>query len=171
MCEAKTTTRKIRLVWRGAESLGYPHGPYFRLLLATAQRRKETATICWRPDINEAEALWMIPAESTKPNRVHLVPLSGLAIKILAECPRLAGHAFTCGGDKPINNFAYAKTLLDEAITEVAARHGEDPPAPWTIHDLRRTAATVMGKLGVVRFIQGRVLNHADTAVTAIYDR
>ena len=41
----------------------------------------------------------------------------------------------------------------------------------WTIHDLRRTAATGMGRLGVSRFILGRVLNHADRSVTGIYDR
>jgi integrase len=42
---------------------------------------------------------------------------------------------------------------------------------PWTIHDLRRTAATGMGRLGISRFIIGRVLNHADRSVTGIYDR
>jgi integrase len=43
--------------------------------------------------------------------------------------------------------------------------------APWTIHDLRRTAATMMAKLGVARFTLSRILNHADQSVTGIYDR
>ena len=43
--------------------------------------------------------------------------------------------------------------------------------APWTIHDLRRTAATEMGRLGFSRFVIGRILNHADASITAIYDR
>ena len=43
--------------------------------------------------------------------------------------------------------------------------------APWAIHDMRRTAATEMGRLGVSRFVIGRVLNHADRTVTAVYDR
>ena len=41
----------------------------------------------------------------------------------------------------------------------------------WTPHDLRRTAATGMGKLGVARFILSRVLNHVDGSVDGIYDR
>jgi integrase len=164
--------REIRLVWQGADALGYPYGPYFRFLLATAQRREETATLRSRPDLNEAEALWTIPAEANKPDRTHLVPLSPLAMKILGETSQQGRtFAFTCRGNKPINNFGYAKRLLDEAIAAIAARDGEEAPAPWTIHDLRRTAATVMGKLGAARFIQKRVLNHADNEVTGIYDR
>jgi hypothetical protein len=42
---------------------------------------------------------------------------------------------------------------------------------PWTIHDLRRTTASGLGKLGASRFIISRVLNHADSSVTGIYDR
>jgi integrase len=163
--------REIRLVWESAEGMAYPYGPYFQLLLATAQRREETATLRRHPDLNEAEALWTIPAEANKPDRTHLVPLSPLAMKILAKCPQLRTYAFTCRGNKPINNFGYAKALLDTAIVAVAATNGEDSPAPWTIHDLRRTAATALGKLGVTRFIQKRVLNHADNDVTGIYDR
>src|SRR5207253_98588 len=53
---------ELRLIWRGAKALPYPFGPYFRFLLATAQRREETATIRWQPDINDDEALWTIPA-------------------------------------------------------------------------------------------------------------
>ncbi len=61
-------------------------------------------------------------------------------------------------GDAPISGYSKAKVMLDAQIaaSEIAV-------APWTIYDLRRTAATQMAKLGVARFILARVLNHADT--------
>lgn len=53
---------------------------------------------------------------------------------------------------------------------------GEKPPAdpiqvPWTVHDLRRTAATGLAKLGCPRVVQDRILNHVDSSVAAIYDQ
>ena len=41
----------------------------------------------------------------------------------------------------------------------------------WTVHDLRRTAATGLAKLGCPRVVQDRILNHVDSSVSAIYDR
>src|SRR5439155_4788244 len=82
------TDEELRLIWRGTHALPYPFRPYFRLILATAQRREETATARWCPDINPDEAGWMIPSEANKPDRTHDVPLSPLALAILAECPR-----------------------------------------------------------------------------------
>jgi integrase len=67
-----------------------------------------------------------------------------------------------------VSGFSKAKPRLDQAITR--ARDGA-ALAPWTIHDMRRTVATEMGRLGVSRFIIGKVLNHADRSVTGIYDR
>lgn len=43
--------------------------------------------------------------------------------------------------------------------------------AAWTVHDLRRTAATGLAKLGCPRVVQDRILNHVDGSVSAIYDR
>ena len=174
---------ELRLIWRGTHALPYPFRPYFRLILATAQRREETATARWCPDINPDEAVWMIPAEANKPDRTHAVPLSPLALAILAECPRHQKYVFTTRrrrrrpgevgdpGEAPISGYSKAKADLDGAVAAIAACDGLPAPEPWTIHDLRRTATTTLGKLGVSRFIQKRVLNHADSDVTGIYDR
>lgn len=175
------TDREIRLVWRASGELPYPKGPYFRLILATAQRREETATMRWA-DIHDADDLWMIPPEANKPDRTHAVPLSGLARRVLEQCPQSGNHVFTSrrkrgampdepDADAPLSGYSAAKAELDEITAVLAQKAGEALPDPWTIHDLRRTAATVMGKLGVSRFIQKRVLNHADNDVTGIYDR
>lgn len=175
------TDAEIRLVWSAAEQLPYPKGPYFQLLLATAQRREEVATMRWE-DIHEADALWMMPADANKPERTHAVPLSRLALELIERCPRTGRHVFTSRSrrganrgerhsDAPISGYSKAKVDLDKVIAKLAAENNNAAPASWTIHDLRRTAATTMGKLGVSRFIQKRVLNHADNDVTGVYDR
>jgi integrase len=39
------------------------------------------------------------------------------------------------------------------------------------VHDLRRTVATGLARLGCPRVVQDRILNHVDSSVSAIYDR
>jgi integrase len=168
---------EITLVWRATEALAYPWRPFFRLLIACGQRREETATMRWR-DINKGEAVWLLRAEDTKARRDHAVPLSRLALAILAECPQGVGFVFTTrqrrdgnGGEAPISGFSKAKHILDTEVARLAAETGEPVPDAFTIHDFRRTAATGMGRLGVARFVQARILNHSDNQVTGIYDR
>ena len=64
-------------------------------------------------------------------------------------------------GDKPVNGFSKAKVQLDRwsGVTD------------WKFHDIRRTVATNLSKLGVDRFLLQRIVNHTDSGVTAIYDR
>lgn len=161
---------ELRQVWSAAGDLAYPWGPYFRLLLATAQRRAEVATMRWA-DLDLDAGSWTLPAELTKPGRTNLVPLSATALAIIRDCPIAGAHVFTTRTDAPISGFSKAKKALDAEAADVAAAVGEDAPGPWALHDLRRTAATVMGKLGTSRFVLGRVLNHSDGSVTGIYDR
>jgi integrase len=120
----------------------------------------------------------------TKAGRAHAVPLSPLALDILAEAKEAAGvllgdpedaepptYVFTTRRDRPISGYSKAKARLDRIITEVRSEAGLPDLEPWTIHDLRRTVGTGLGRLGVSRFIIARVLNHADRTVTGIYDR
>jgi integrase len=177
--ERALSDAEIRTVWQAAGKLAYPFGPFFKMALATAQRRSEVASIRWT-DIDLDEQTWTLPAALTKANRAHIVPLSPVAMRILAECPRCGAHVFTTGrrrgayaeaGDAPISGFSKAKTMLDANSSEIAEAGKGAPGAPWRLHDLRRTAATVMGRLRVPRFVLGRVLNHTDQSVTGIYDR
>jgi integrase len=163
------TADEMRAIWRAAGELGYPFGQFFQLALITGQRRDEVARMRW-VDLNLDEALWTLPPEATKAGRAHVVPLAPLAIQILAAMPRRADSpfVFTTRKRASISGFSKAKLRIDNAVTK--ARDGEALP-PWTIHDLRRTAATEMARVGVSRFVIGRVLNHADRGVTGIYDR
>jgi integrase len=171
---------EIRTLWSVAEAMGPPFGVFFRLCLLLGQRRSEVAGMRWG-DLDLTEGTWTLAADATKAGRTHVVPLPPLAVELLNGMPRLSANAggrlkpspyvFTTEGHRPISGFSPAKARLEKAVALAAQDAGRDPPAPWTIHDLRRTCGTELGRLGVSRFIIGKVLNHSDHGVTAVYDR
>lgn len=152
---------ELMAVWKAASLIGFPFGHYLKTLALTAQRRTEVASMRWE-DVDLNDATWIIPAKETKSDREHLVPLSAPVAQMLEELPRLGPYVFTHDGETPVSGFAKAKTRLDGFIAAAGFEI-----KPWTFHDLRRTAATHMGRLGVVEDVIGRVLNHAPKGVTA----
>jgi integrase len=176
---------EICAIWQVCSNLG-TFGRAFKMMLATGQRRSEVGEMRWR-EINRESRLWTIPRERTKADRSQEVPLSDMALSILDECPKLEEFVFTTGRRSfakvddgvavAISGWSKAKRQLDAlAYTKakgIAADHGEAPEtiADWRLHDLRRTAATHMARLGVDRVVIAKVLNHAETEVTAICDR
>jgi integrase len=127
--------------------------------------------------------LWTIPAERTKNGLLHLVPLSAAAQAILAGAPRIAGSDFilTTNGVTAISGFATAKQRLDEAVLAIAqeraATRRQNEPVqiiPWRLHDLRRTLASGLARLGQPVHVIEAVLNHrsgAISGVAAVYNR
>lgn len=172
---------ELRILWPLMEGLGYPAGAFFQLLLATGQRRAEVAGMRWA-DLDLDGRTWTLSAAVTKARREHVLPLSSLALEILAGLPHIGPFVLAgtsrrssrrdaegnagAGQPCPISGFAKMKSRLDAKAEKAGAAI-----APWTVHDLRRTAATGMARIGVSRFIIGRILNHADRGVTGIYDR
>ncbi|MDA2935273.1 site-specific integrase, partial [Acidobacteria bacterium AH-259-D05] len=157
--------------------LGFPFGPFFQLLILTAQRRGEVARIQWK-DLDMEKALWTLPAEATKPGRVHDVPLSPTAVEILGTLRRFDGpYVFTTtSGSRPVSGFSKAKAALDAKILK--SRQKQDPGveglAVWRSHDLRRSAATWMAEAEVPPHVLSALLNHSPgtaQGVTAIYNR
>jgi integrase len=181
--ERTLAPHEIRAVWAACGDLGYPFGYFFRIALATGQRRDEVA--CMRlVEVDDAERTWTLSSEITKPDRTHVVPLSSLALDILCEAKEAARalfgeledgepgkYVFTTRRDRPISGYSKAKRRLDRTIAEARSDAGLPEMGHWRIHDLRRTVGTGLGKLGISRFIIGRVLYHADRTVTGIYDR
>jgi integrase len=174
---------EIRAVWAATGGLGYPFGHFFRMALTTGQRREEVAQMR-AVDANEGERIWTLSSDMTKAGRAHVVPLSPLALDILGDAKEAARcllgerksrepatYVFTTRGDRPISGYSKAKARLDRIVAEARSEAGLADLKPWTIHDLRRTVGTGLGKLGISRFIIARVLNHADRTVTGIYDR
>ena len=90
------------------------------------------------------------------------------SLEILKEAPRLGKHVFVSGrrDDNPVLGFTKAKAKSDKFCSKA-----KTPVDHWTLHDLRRTAATNMRQLGVDRLTVSKVLNHAEGGITKVYDR
>jgi len=174
--ERTLSADEIKELWPLLTATGYPFGPFLQMALLTGQRRDEVAGMQWR-HVDLDEKIWTIPSEGTKAGRSQAVPLSDLALSILHAVPRLGACVFTTTGDKPISGYSKSKARLEVLIfkeREKLMRKGDNVEnvfSHWTIHDLRRTVATNLGRLGASRFIIERILNHADRSVTGIYDR
>jgi integrase len=96
----------------------------------------------------------------TKNGRAHTVPLAPAVVEILQSLPRYAGpYVFTTtGGERPTSGFSQGKARIEKlTVSEIP---------DWRLHDLRRTAASGMARLGKTSEHIGRVLNHSPTGVT-----
>src|SRR5262249_31324193 len=143
-----------------AETLGWPYGPFIQLLALTGQRRDEVASMRWA-EINLPERVWKIPKERSKNGLAHNVALSPQAISVFETMPRISdGFVFTTNGATGINSFSRAKRRLDALMPE------ETPP--FVFHDLRRTLATGMARLGVNLPVIEKVLNHVSGSFRGI---
>lgn len=151
---------EVKRAYVAAELLGYPFTGFIRMLFLTGQRRTEVASMRWR-DIDRDGGTWTIPAEASKSGRAHVVPLSDAAMTLIEGTPELGEHVWTSDGESFVTGYSKAKSRLDAFI----AAKG-NALAPWVLHDIRRTVATHMVRLGVTETTVGRVLNHAVQGVT-----
>jgi integrase len=171
------TPEELVDVWMAAESIRYPIGTYLKFLTLVAQRKGEVAAMKWA-HVDMDRALWTLTAEATKAGRVHDVPLSDAALEILRSLPRFTKGDYiwtTTSGEKAINGFSKAKSRLDQQILKQRTERGiEKNITDWTLHDLRRTAATHMAEAGVPPHVLAAILNHtpgSTQGVTSIYNR
>ena len=173
------TDEELRLVWQASASLGYPFVHIVRLLILTGARREEVASLNWA-ELSREEAVWSLPSSRSKNGIASRQPLSTLA---MAELDAIAVHSgvwpkegllFTKTGVTPSSGHSKAKARLDVAIKTLAAKEGVAVPAPWRVHDLRRTLATGLQRLGVRFEVTEAVLNHVSGSrggVAGIYQR
>lgn len=167
---------ELAMVWRGCDELGYPFGDLLRLLILTGQRREEVASLNWR-ELDRAGALWSLPAARAKNGKPHLVPLTSHAIEQLdqiagdEEWPG-SGLVFSTNGKTSVSGFSKAKRRLDEYLARAV---GEGRAIElWRIHDLRRTVATNLQRLGVRFEVTEAVLNHVSGSrggIAGVYQR
>jgi integrase len=184
--ERVLSDNEIRLAWSAFETIGWPFGPIGKLLLLTGARRDEVAGMRWS-ELDLGGRTWTLPKERTKNKRDHEIPLSDAAIRIIEGLPRIGdgkgGFVFTTTGATAVSGFSRAKGAVDKAILETtkedAEVRGDDPadvraPDRWTFHDLRRTLATNLQKLGVKLEVTEAVLNHVSgsrAGIVGIYQR
>jgi integrase len=166
------TDTELRLAWLAGAAEGYPFGDIVRLLMLTAQRRGEVAGARW-VEFDLKARTWTIPKERTKNGLPHLVPLSDTALALLEDMPRFKGgdFLFGLGGRTGFTGYSKGKARIDKRVGELAGATLELPE--WNLHDLRRTGATGMAKLGVMPHVVEAVLNHisgSKAGVAGIYN-
>jgi integrase len=150
---------ELRAVWKTAEVFPGPFGYMVRFILLTATRRNEAAHMA---DTELSNGDWIIPGARYKNKLDHVIPLSQAARDLLAQIPRIKGvkYIFTTGS-AAIGGFSKFKEDFDK----------ECGVSGWTIHDLRRTARSLMSRAGVDADIAERCLGHVIQGVRGIYDR
>lgn len=174
--ERVATSAELRAVWTAldaaiSEGRSDSASAAFAVQLATLtlQRRFEVAGLHWR-EVDWEGKLWTIPGPRTKNKKgPHLVPLSNAAIEVLkvAFDGKKDGYAFTNRTDDALD----AKVMTRFFARLTMAIKVQD----FTVHDLRRTGATMLTseRLGVMGEIISRILNHTPPgpAITRVYNR
>jgi integrase len=156
---------EIRLLWKAADAVGDPAGACVKVLLLTGQRRGEVAGM--RRSEIDAD-LWTLPPERTKNAQRHLVPLSRQVTEMIDALPVIAGvddQVFVGAGGRKLAGFSHVKTALD---TQMKLN------VPWVLHDVRRTVASGMARIGIKLPVIERVLNHKGESfagIVGVYQR
>jgi len=166
---------EIRVIWPALSEAG-TFGALVKMLLLTAQRRDEVARMS-RKEIGK-DGIWTIPAEWYKTNRPNHVPLSKAALALIEIQPKLddCDFVFPSQAKTPYSSFSKNKAALDRAVLAMMKKQAKkgakvEPIPNWILHDLRRTAKTLMVRAGVRPDISERVLGHVIAGVEGTYDR
>lgn len=177
---------ELKAVWNAATEIGWPFGPVVQLLILTGARRQEIGGLRWA-EVNRQDAAVGLTGDRTKNGQPHTIPLSKPALAIIEGLPKVrsasrdADYVLTTNGKTPISGWSKAKRDLEEKIAEASDKVGPRGPTrtveaapPWTIHDIRRTVATGLQKLGVSLQVIEAVLGHVSgsrAGVVGVYQR
>lgn len=158
---------ELRAVWKAAEASG-PFGVLIKLALLTGQRREKLVTMKW-DDLSPDDGVWTIAGEAREKGNAGELKLPAAALAAIKTLPRFASNPFLFAGMRGPGHFSgFSKMKL--ALDRKAAVEFPGVP-PWRLHDLRRTARSLMARAGVRPDIAERVLGHVQAGVAGVYDR
>jgi integrase len=173
---------EIRWFWAACDTVDAPRmtsaprpfAPLLKILLLTGARLNEVAGMI-RSELIEDGMTWSLPGSRTKNKRPHVVPLSPLVRELIASV-KGRYFVFSTTGHSPPSGWSRMKLRLDAEMLAVARKErGKDVSiAPWRLHDLRRTAVTNMGELGVLPHVVEKVVNHVSghqAGVAGVYNK
>jgi integrase len=185
---------EIGEIWYAAGNAASPYGTIIRLLIITGQRRGEVAGMAWS-ELSDDLMTWTMLGDRTKNGVPHMVPLSATACNLVRSLlPDDADAAKRAINDHRVNGalvlpgvlttafagWSKAKSALDKAIMSARAKAAEAsgnspvPLVPWSVHDLRRTVATGLQRLGIRLEVTEAVLNHISGSrggIAGVYQR
>jgi integrase len=154
------TDHELRAIWRAADGLADPSRSLIKAWILTGQRRDEVRCMAWS-EVDLSRPLWTLPAARNKGKRDHEIPLSPAMIELLREVRRRGAPVFSTDGTKPYAGQKRLKAIIER----------ESGVKGWTLHDIRRTAATRLAALHVPQDTIDRVLNHAKARLAGTYNR
>ena len=153
--------REIKLLWNSTEYLSVNSDPtkayerYFKFLLLSGQRRTEVAEMRWE---EVDQNTWQLPAARSKNAKSHSVPLTDYMLQIIGPKSNETGFVFSLSGKHPINNIGRATSRLKTIMEQQASGNYS---ADWKPHDLRRTVASEMARLGIYQEVLERLQNRS----------
>jgi integrase len=171
-CDRVLTDPELAQVFKNTTKLRPPFGPIFQLLILTGARRGEITGLRWseivdaRSDLPHEQMQIELSGSRTKNGKPHIIPLSPPALAILKELARIgpSDFVFTINGRNPVTDLAASKERLDGLINIPA----------WRTHDLRRTVATGLQRLGINLQVIEAVLGHVGgsrSGIVGVYQR
>lgn len=151
---------EIRKVWNAAADAG-PFGGFIQLLLLTGQRRAKVGAMKWSAIDGQ---VWTIATEDREKGNAEALVLPPLALDIINRQHRIVGneYVFAGRGAGHFKGYSTRKRDLDVIVGDIP---------DWRLHDLRRTARSLLAEAHVDRHIAERVLGHVMPGVEGIYDR
>jgi integrase len=157
---------ELKAVWEAADALEPVYAGFIKLLILTGQRLREVSEMEWK-EIDLEAKLWTLPGVRAKNSIEHVIPLSDQAVEILKALPRIAGSdfVFTINGRSPIHGTHLVKRRIDKLAP---------PMPPWVLHDIRRTVASGMARLGINLPVIEKLLNHVSgsfAGIVGVYQR
>jgi len=149
---------ELRSIWKAAEATAGPFGAFIKFLLLTGARKSEASRLPWDEIV---DGVWLLPAARNKVNQELARPLSGAALVVVDSLPKLGRFVFTLSGIKPFSGFTELKARFDVTCGVTG----------WTLHDLRRTARTLLSRAGIASDVAEMCLGHVLSGVRGTYDR
>jgi integrase len=154
---------EVRALWGACVGNG-PFDQALKLMLLTGARRNEISRMEWS-EIDDERRVWILPSERSKNHRECEFPLSSQAWTLIEAQPRFAGcpYVFSTDGKKPIAGWHKIRVRI--------SIKAKIPADSWRLHDLRRTCASGMQKLGTPIPITEKALNHVSGVFRGIVKR
>lgn len=154
--------QELRLIWFASEPEGHL-SVWIKLLILTGARNAEVRKATWS-EFDLEDRVWTIPAARAKNKQDHWVPLSSLTIDVLDRIPRFPDSDFLFpavrNARNPMSGHQKIKERVDARLRVAMADAGEREPQNWCVHDLRRTVATGLQRLGFRPDIADQVIGH-----------